>query len=209
MHAPPFREPAPSANPPLPRTRPCLHNSSGLYLYLCSSLDAGVYLHDVMGVYVLKQHTPAQLATLQRRVVDTIIAGKPPHGFNMRAFHSQPPKGSELDWFVGRHLDYHMRAADRGDLLTGGPMQRLRRVRLRAEGEVAAAGEGEYFLARESTVEGVPALMPDSAKLLAAEGARGTAGGSEWNDLRMTSAAVTGSVLAVDEAAVRSTCDQP
>ena len=78
-----------------------------------------------------------------------------------------------------------------------------------AEGEVAAAGEGEYFLARESTVEGVPALMPDSAKLLAAEGARGTAGGSEWNDLRMTSAAVTGSVLAVDEAAVRSTCDQP
>ena len=93
-----------------------------------------------MGVYVLKQHTPAQLAALQRRVVDTIIAGKPPHGFNMRAFHSQPPKGSELDWFVGRHLDYHMRAADRGDLLTGGPMQRLRRVRLRAEGEVAAAG---------------------------------------------------------------------
>ena len=177
-----------------------------------------------MGVYVLKQHTPAQLAALQRRVVDTIIAGKPPHGFNMRAFHSQPPKGSELDWFVGRHLDYHMRAADRGDLLTGGPMQRLRRVRLRAEGEVAAAGEGEYFLARESTVEGVPALMPDSAKLLAAEGARGTAEGgtaegargaaetaegSEWNDLRMTSAAVTGSVLAVDEAAVRSTCDQP
>ena len=32
---------------------------------LCSSLDAGVYLHDVMGVYVLKQHTPAQLAALQ------------------------------------------------------------------------------------------------------------------------------------------------
>ena len=165
-----------------------------------------------MGVYVLKQHTPAQLAALQRRVVDTIIAGKPPHGFNMRAFHSQPPKGSELDWFVGRHLDYHMRAADRGELLTGGPMQRLRRVRLRAEGEVAAAGEGEYFLARESTVEGVPALMPESTKLLAAEAARGTArgtGGSEWNDLRMTSAAVTGSVLAADEEAVRSTCDQP
>ena len=79
-------------------------------------------------------------------------------------------------------------------------MQRLRRVRLRAEGEVAAAGEGEYFLARESTVEGE----------LAAEGARGAVG-SGWNDrdLRMTSAAVTGSVLAVDEAAVRSTCDEP
>ena len=87
-------------------------------------------------------------------------------------------------------------------------MQRLRRVRLRAGGEVAAAGEGEDFLARESTVEGVPALMPESTKLLAAEAGRGT-GGSEWNDLRMTSAAVTGSVLAIDEAAVRSTCDQP
>ena len=122
-----------------------------------------------MGVYVLKQHTPAQLATLQRRVVDTIIAGKPPHGFNMRAFHSQPPKGSELDWFVGRHLDYHMRAADRGDLLTGGPMQRLRRVRLRAEGEVAAAGEGEYFLARESTTSGADG--PEYQRLSAVDAA--------------------------------------
>ena len=89
-------------------------------------------------------------------------------------------------------------------------MQRLRRVRLRAEGEVAAAGEGEYFLARASTVEGVPALMPESTKHLAAEGARGAVGsGGNDRDLSMTSAAVTGSVLAVDEAAVRSTCDEP
>ena len=115
-----------------------------------------------MGVYVQKQHTPAQLAALQRRVVDTIIAGKPPHGFNMRAFHSQPPKGSELDWFVGRHLYYHMRAADRGELLTGGPMQRLRRVRLRSQGEVAGEGEGEYFIARESMADEAGATLVSS-----------------------------------------------
>ena len=194
-----------------------------------------------MGVYVQKQHTPAQLAALQRRVVDTIIAGKPPHGFNMRAFHSQPPKGSELDWFVGRHLYYHMRAADRGDLLTGGPMQRLRRVRLRSEGEVAGEGEGEYFLARDSMADEAGATLVSSwetrqrqagaaapmnqldasraaddravvpqsvAKLTPSEGGRIStelhrAAQLSRDRIAAATLAVTGTVLAVDEAARR------
>ena len=175
-----------------------------------------------MGVYVQKQHTPAQLARLQRRVVDTIIAGKPSQGFNMRAFHSQPPKGSELDWFVGRHLDYHMRAADRGDLLTGGPMQRLRRVRLRSEGEVAGEGEGEYFLARdESTAsmadEAGATLVSNrearqrQAGLTPSEGGRisteldraAQLSAARIAHIAAATVAVTGTVLAVDEAARR------
>ena len=47
-----------------------------------------------MGVYVSKQHSPAQLAQLQREVVDTFLLYVATHkgGFNQRALETRPPQ---------------------------------------------------------------------------------------------------------------------
>ena len=79
------------------------------YSLLKGSIEKGINMHDVMGAFVSSQHTPEQLRARQLQVIQCFAEGKPKFGYNARASLPRPKPGDEPDWYVGRHLYYHMR----------------------------------------------------------------------------------------------------
>ena len=72
------------------------------------SLGSGVFMHDIVRDYVINQYQPSELHSLQKRVVDAVLAARPnPSGF--------PTSGhaaiGSFEGYVARQLFWHFQGA--------------------------------------------------------------------------------------------------
>ena len=69
---------------------------------------SGVFMHDIVRDYVIHQHSPGRLRSLQRRVVGAVLAARPePDGFPT----SECSSPATFEGYVARQLWWHCRGA--------------------------------------------------------------------------------------------------
>ena len=84
----------------------CLSTLSKYSLLKGSISREGVFMHDIVRDYAIRQHTESGLISMQKAVVDEILAARPDAG----GFRHTASTGT-FEGYVVRHLYWHFRGA--------------------------------------------------------------------------------------------------
>jgi hypothetical protein len=76
---------------------------------LLGSFTKGVHVHDIVLTYLRNTHSPSELRTLQKRVVEELVRASTSRPFEDTGSTSKAYAGEEVDWYVCNVGSFHIK----------------------------------------------------------------------------------------------------